>query len=227
MKVSNNLVIFIGPPGAGKGSLSQLCMHKLGWVQLSTGSLCRKHIAEKTEIGIKIDFFIKSGKLIDDKLIVSMVKDRLERYVEDDKDVILDGFPRTIDQAKSLQAMIREFVDRCAMNIVKLSASDDVIIQRLLNRYICENRNCQAVYSVNGSLKPKRVNTCNICLSNLIRRSDDEIGTIRERLRTYYQYEKQLLNFYAHAGFAIDHINVEKPLENVFNDFKQLFVEYI
>src|SRR5438105_2140053 len=96
-----NIFIFLGPPGSGKGSVSRLCIKDLGWVQLSTGNLCRKHIAKQTEIGKEIDFAIKSGKLVSDDLITNMVLEWFQKDFDDSHTVILDGYPRTIMQAQA------------------------------------------------------------------------------------------------------------------------------
>ena len=109
MNNQKNLIVFMGPPGAGKGSLSQLCVDEFGWVQLSTGFLCRKHIAAQTTIGRQIDFFIKSGKLVDDSLIVDMVEEWLAEQIDQQRGVILDGFPRSVVQAQALDEILKKF----------------------------------------------------------------------------------------------------------------------
>jgi adenylate kinase len=221
------LVIFIGPPGCGKGSLSQVCVRELGWVQLSTGYLCRKHIAQATDIGKQIDFSIKSGNLVSDELIVAMVEQWLGENIQEQKGVILDGFPRTTTQAQSLQKLVQERLKNCDVKVVQLSASDDVIIERISGRFVCENKECQAVYSVHAAsaLTPKQNNICDICASKLVRRTDDEEITIRKRLTTYYGYEQSLVNFYQRQGQQVEKINVEKPLNKVFEDFTKIIAD--
>ncbi len=227
MNRQRQLIIFIGPPGCGKGSLSQVCVQKLGWVQLSTGYLCRKHIAQKTEIGKQIDFSIKSGNLVTDELIVAMVEQWLGENVRDQGGVILDGFPRTIAQAESLQSLVQEKLQDCYVRVIQLGASDEVIMQRLLGRFVCENKDCQAVYSSHASsaLTPQKSTICDICSSKLIRRDDDEEATIRKRLSTYYGYEQSLVDFYQRHGQEVVKINVEKQLDKVFEDFTKIIAE--
>jgi len=221
------LVIFIGPPGCGKGSLSQVCVRELGWVQLSTGYLCRKHIAAQTEIGKQIDFSIKSGNLVTDELIVAMVEQWLGENVQEQEGVILDGFPRTMAQAQSLQKLVQERLKDCDVRVVQLSASDGVIIDRLSGRFVCENKECQAVYSTHAAsaLTPKEKDICDMCSGKLVRRSDDEESTIRKRLNTYYGYEQALVDFYQRQGQQVKKINVEKPLEKVFEDFTKILAD--
>lgn len=225
MNLHKEIYIFIGPPGAGKGSLSQWCMQKLGWQQLSTGALCRKHIADQTTIGKQIDFAIKSGKLIADTLITDMVTEWLIDNVGHDKTpVILDGFPRTVVQAEALDHLIKTQLTDCTLKVVKLSLPDEIIVQRLAGRLICQNKDCQAVYSVieGSDLAPKRPMICDVCSSSLVRRIDDDATAIRERLKVYHEHEQKLLDYYHNNGHKFYELDVDKPLEKVFEDFKAM-----
>lgn len=214
----------MGPPGSGKGSLSQLCVKKLGWKQLSTGNLCRKHIAEKTSIGEKIDFAIKSGKLIDDELIIEMVKQWLNESLFKVNGVILDGFPRTIVQAQYLQKLLQESFGGNKLFIAKMNVADSVVIERLAARSICQNNSCQAVYSTlnNSSLRPLDLSKCDECFFPLIRRSDDSQESIKERLIVHYKHEKTLVDFYKENGQLIYEMHVERSIEDIFRDFTNL-----
>ncbi len=224
MSISKEIIVFIGPPGSGKGSLSNLCINQFGWIQLSTGFLCRKHIAEQTEIGKQIDFFIKSGKLITDSLVIAMVDDWLITSIDNYKGVVLDGFPRTIAQAEALDIIIQKKVPSCRLHVIKLSISDDCVVERLSRRFICKNKDCQMVYSMTtqADLGPKKPNECDYCTGELVRRPDDDSAIVRERLKSYHSYEKNLLNFFVNSGKTITQINVEKPLYEVFEDFKKM-----
>ncbi len=223
MNSAKDIFIFIGPPGSGKGSLSQQCVKNFGWKQLSTGALCRKHINDQTEIGKAIDFAIKSGKLIADELVIAMVQEWLMQNVHFFNGFILDGFPRTITQACALNKLFSEKENDYKVNIVKLFISDETVVNRVTGRLVCKNSDCQTVYSnVCGELEPLNPMTCDNCMNLLIRRKDDEISTIQDRLKVYHMHEKQLLEFYEKNGFIIKSINVEKPLNQVFEDFQVL-----
>ncbi len=224
LSVQRDLFLFIGPPGSGKGTLADVCVKTLNWKQLSTGNLCRQHIAEQTDIGKQIDFAIKSGKLVSDSLIVAMVHDWFSHYLVAQHTVILDGFPRTVPQAQELAALLEKKFSAAQLQIIQLAISDEGVIQRLCNRYLCGNKECQAVYStMPGSLlAPKQGMICDMCASPLIRRKDDEEATVRERLAGYYRHEKVLLDFYKERGVAIQWLSVEKPMVDVFQDFKRL-----
>lgn len=221
---TKDLFVFFGPPGSGKGSLAQLCMQRLGWQQLSTGNLCRKHIAEKTEIGQEIDFTIKSGKLVSDNLIARMVEGWFNEYAPDQCPVILDGYPRTIIQAQALSTLLEQKLSFVQLRVVNFLISDERVIDRLNKRYICENNTCQAVYSLAGdnALAPKSNLTCNVCATGLTRRKDDEPETIRKRLSGYHEHAKSLITYYKNIDHPIIEISVDKPLNDVFVEFKNL-----
>ncbi len=214
--MKKQIVLFLGPPGAGKGSLSQLCVKRLGWQQLSTGNLCREHIAQGTELGKEIDFAIKSGKLISDTMIIGMVDEWLATSMGGHT-VIFDGFPRTVPQAESLQKLLEARGD-IALHLVRLVIPDKDLVYRLLARSICQYNSCQMVYSLHklSAHSPTIVNVCNECDSPLIRRSDDEEAAITERLRIYHEHEKGLSSFYEKVGHPVSSVEAHMPLDEVY-----------
>ena len=224
MNKLKEVYIFIGPPGSGKGSLSNLCVAHLGWRKLSTGNLCRKHIVEQTEIGKQIDFALKSGKLVSDDLITNLVDEWFEEISTQASAVILDGYPRTLAQAKSLHMYASKKLTSLKTKIVKFFVDDEVVLARLNDRYTCTNKDCQAVYSLTkkSSLAPKRSGVCDYCSFALGKRADDETRTIQERLVVYHKHEKDLLLFYKSQGYSLLEFNVNKNLDAVFSDFRQL-----
>jgi adenylate kinase len=224
-----NIFIFIGPPGSGKGSLSTICAQKLGWQQLSTGNLCRKHIANQTDIGKEIDFAIKSGKLVSDNLITDMVIEWFSQESGENCTVILDGYPRTIAQAEAFDQVLRDQFSFLKLHVVRFLLSDDTVVARLTQRYVCQNGDCQAIYSLaNGSSQvPKRAMSCDYCSFPLGRRRDDEEYVIRDRLYIYHRHEQELVAFYQKMGQLIYNVSVERPLSIVFEDFKQLVIDVL
>ena len=216
----------MGPPGSGKGSLSHLCIRHLGWQQISTGNLCRQHIREKSPLGLQIDFAIKSGKLIQDEVITEMVADWLFNNLNTASSwIILDGFPRTVNQAQSLDSMLKDKrFDGWNLNVVRMHVSDDAVLKRLQSRIICANGDCQAVYSlVDKQLAPKDGDSCTHCLQPLSRRSDDrEVAIILDRLQQYHQHEQALLSYFEQTGKRPIELSVEKPLEDVFHAFMHI-----
>jgi len=134
--------------------------------------MCRKHIAEQTQVGKAIDFAIKSGKLISDELVTSMIEQSLQEYLEKSLVIILDGYPRTVAQARQLAQLLETKFKNVRLKLVRFNVPDEVLIERLSERYICKNQNCQAVYSLlSGSQQaPKHDLTCDRCGQPLYRR---------------------------------------------------------
>lgn len=218
MSTTRKIFIFIGPPGSGKGSLADMCVKQLGWKQLSTGNLCRKHIAERTDIGKQIDLIIKSGKLISDELVTSMADEWLAEQGTD-KPVILDGYPRTVEQARLLDKLLKLKFAGSETIVVVFDIDDEVVIKRMSARLVCTNKNCQSVFSMlaDSPLSPRVSMVCDRCQSRLERRADDDPEVIRRRLVTYHQHV--LLPHYELSGARVVHINAEQPLDAAFADF--------
>lgn len=219
MKAVKDIYILIGPPGAGKGSLSQLCKKQLGWSHLSTGDLCRQHITRMTEIGKKIDQAIKAGKLIDDTLMVSMVASWIQAAGFESSGIILDGFPRTVAQAGALDALFADNDFRhVSVTVVAMKIGDDRVINRLKTRFVCQRDECQAVYS-GAALLDEKKSICTECGGQLIQRIDDQDDVIFERLKMYHYYAEDLLNYYRSSACKIIDLDVEVPLDLVFKKF--------
>lgn len=222
--MSQNIIILIGPPGGGKGSLSKLCIENLGWIQFSTGNLCREHIAKQTDIGKKIDLIIKSGKLISDSLIIDMVDEWLTNNLVSENSIIFDGYPRTLVQVKALNDLVNNKFNKTKVFIIRLLANEQTIVKRIFSRLVCSNNKCQMVYTSNAeySLSPKKMNVCDKCGHLLVQRNDDEEKAILERLSVYKKHEKEMLDYYSQIGQSVFELDAEQPIENVFVGFKNL-----
>lgn len=219
-----SIVLFMGPPGAGKGSISQLCVDRLGWMQVSLGNLCRLRAAGNSEECKQIAFFIKSGKLVPDDLILSTVRSWLEEHVHLFTVLIFDGFPRTLVQAESFQKLLQDVAQLASikLELVLLDISDEKVVQRLMSRMICSNKSCGATYStIEQSLKPEADGVCDRCGSALMVRADDTMEAIFERLRIYHEHVEKMVAFYQKQGVAIHKVNVDRPLEDIFDEIKQ------
>lgn len=217
-----NLFIFLGAPGSGKGSLSRICVERLGWTQLSTGDLCRRHISDQTEIGKKIDFAIKSGKLVADSLIADMVEDAFREMAESAKPIILDGYPRTVVQAQFLHDFLKKNDKKFCLRVIRFVISDAKLVDRLSKRLVCQNKQCQAIYTTEQEIAPSHQLICSKCGGQAARREDDKPEVVKKRLAEYGEHEQALLCFYASIDQPVVELVVDKPLNQVFEDFKRL-----
>lgn len=191
--MSMNL-IFLGPPGAGKGTQAKQVQDKYGVVQISTGDMLRAARKEGTELGTKAAEYMDSGKLVPDELVVGIVK---ERIVQDDcsDGFILDGFPRTVGQAESLDKMLEE-IERKIDHVVDLVVDDDELVGRLTARRSCEA--CGKIYHLKFS-PPPEPGKCE-CGGALIQRKDDNEETVRQRLDVYHSQTAPLQEYYENKG---------------------------
>ena len=181
-------IIFLGPPGAGKGTHAQRLMHELGIPQISTGDMLRQAMKAGTEMGLAAKRYIDAGELVPDDVVIGIVKDRLA--AEDCQNgYILDGFPRTVAQAEALDTFAR--ID-AALN---LSLPDEVSVGRLSGRRVCLK--CGATYHV-STLEGRE--DCAACGEKLVQRKDDSPETIQNRLSVYAAQTAPLIDYYAGKG---------------------------
>lgn len=214
----------MGLPGSGKGTISHMCTTKLGWMQLSTGNLCREHIQKQTELGKHIDFIIKSGKLVEDEIILEMIKQWLMEVLSSQAVVILDGFPRTMRQAHLLDEILTTLDMQIQMQIVHFDIDSEKIIDRILYRAVCTNKECQHVYSLKpaSDLAPQSHGKCDHCDASLMQRSDDTIESIRQRFDVYHQNEQDIKNYYLERGCKPSVVNTDRSVEEIFEDVKKI-----
>ncbi|MFZ2489218.1 MAG: adenylate kinase [Anaerolineae bacterium] len=190
-------VIFIGPPGAGKGTQAAMLEKELGLKQVSSGDLFRENLKNQTELGLLAKSYMDRGELVPDDVTIRMVQDRMQRP-DTAKGVILDGFPRTLEQASALDAMLASQGSRISLTPV-LTVPDDDLIARLTGRRVC--RNCGATYHI--LFNPSKVeNVCDACGGELYQRSDDSLETVRNRLYVYYKQTSPLIGYYYAQGLV-------------------------
>lgn len=190
-------IVMLGAPGSGKGTVAKMLAKKTGLPHISTGDMFREQIKKETELGKLANSYISQGQLVPDEVTIGIVKDRLS--FEDAKNgVILDGFPRTLEQAKVLDEILKEQGKEVTI-VPELVIPDQVIVERILNRATCSNKECGAIY--NTKFKPPKVEgLCDICGSTLVTRTDDNEETIKNRLEVYRQNSKDLIEFYKEKG---------------------------
>ena len=220
-------LIMLGAQGTGKGTVAGILSKETGWPQISTGDIFRANISSKTELGIKANEYISKGQLVPDEITVTMVVDRLN---EEDaaNGAILDGFPRTVEQAEKLEEILSGKGKKVDL-VINLTTPRDEIITRILNRRVCSNSKCKATYNL--TMHPSKVEgICDICGSKLVQREDDsDENAIKQRLAIYDEKTSPLIDFYTQKGVLITEEISEKinrlgkdAAEDVLNKIKEM-----
>ena len=206
-------IIFLGPPGAGKGTQAQIVCQRLGIPQVSTGDMLRAAIAAGTEMGRKAKEYMDQGQLVPDEVVIGIVKDRLADP-DCQKGYILDGFPRTVEQAAALGTFAKIDV------AINLDVPDDVLVKRLSGRRVCPL--CGAPYHVD------RLNGETVCRADgtpLIQRDDDKAETVLNRLAVYHQKTAPLIDHYREAGLLKNiggGLSLEEISEEIFRTLEAI-----
>lgn len=190
-------IIMLGPPGSGKGTQAKEIIEKYDIPQVSTGDLLREAVKNQTDLGKQAKEYMDAGKLVPDDVVVGMVKERLQ---EDDcrKGFILDGFPRTVPQAESLDKTLEE-VGTKIDKVLSIEVPDSEVVERLAGRRTCEN--CGTMYHVKFN-PPEKEGVCDKCGGKLYQRDDDNEETIRNRLQVYHDQTSPLKDYYARKGLV-------------------------
>ena len=217
------IIIMLGAPGTGKGTVAGLLQEKLGFKQVSTGDIFRKNIKEGTELGKLAETYIAKGNLVPDDVTVKVVEERLnEPDVENG--IILDGFPRTVKQAEELHKIIAE-KGKKVDKVINLTTPDEEIVERIVNRRICSNQECKAVYNLILN-PPKKDGICDKCGSELIIRKDDTEETVRARLKNYFEQTSPLVEYYEKQGNLLTEL-VSKSINKLGKDVAEEVAEIL
>ena len=207
-----NNFIFLGPPGAGKGSLAVKVAEDYKIPHISTGDIFRANIKAQTPLGVKVKAIIDSGSLVSDELTFELVKDRLAQ--DDCKNgYILDGFPRTIPQAEMLEGLVAD------VKVVNFEIQDEIVIRRLSTRRVCKA--CGANFNV-LTLPPKVEGICDKCGGELYQRDDDKQESIMHRMDVYREQTEPLINFYKNKG-KITNLDASIETDVLLGKFKEIF----
>ena len=201
------MVILLGAPGAGKGTHAKRLSSLLGIPHISTGDIFREEMEKNSELGQEVRRYVESGELVPDEVVNQIVKKRLS---QDDckKGFILDGYPRTLQQAEALEQILKE-ISLPLKKVINLVVSEEEIIRRLSGRRIC--RNCGAIFHI-VNMPPKKEGICDYCGGELYQRDDDKPEAIRHRLAVYHKQTEPLIRFYEEKGLLVN-VNCEVPLE--------------
>jgi adenylate kinase len=203
-------LIFLGPPGAGKGTLAAKTVDLLAIPHISTGAIFRSAIAAKSPLGLKVKAIIDSGKLVDDDTTIALVKERLQQ-ADAKKGYILDGFPRTIAQAEALGRFSE------VHRVVNFDIPDTSVVERLSGRRVC--RGCGANYHALFQ-KTAKEGICDACGGELYTRDDDKSEAIQKRLEVYRAQTAPLIDYYRKKGLLVD-VDARPAVDQVVAGFKQ------
>lgn len=212
------MILLLGAPGVGKGTQVRKLAHKCALAHLSTGDILREAVRAGSELGKKVGAIMKAGKLVPDELVVELVRERVSGEKQG-RDFVLDGFPRTLVQARYLS----KIAPNVSLLVVILEVHESQLLKRLTGRRSCVN--CGKIYNICFS-PPQQEGRCDACGSKLVQREDDREEAVKERLRVYCQETEPLVGFYKAQGnyFTVDG---NRDAEAVFQDLCRVFEESV
>ena len=209
-------IVFMGPPGAGKGTQAEKIVENYQIPHISTGDMFRKAIKDQTELGMEAKRYMDQGALVPDHVTIGIVKDLLSES-DCKSGFLLDGFPRTVDQAKALDEILTS-LDSKIDYVINIDVDLDILKERLTGRRIC--RSCGATYHMIFN-PPKNADVCDKCGGELYQRKDDNEETVGNRLNVYVSQTKPLLDYYSLAGNLVN-INGQQSIDLVFEEIREV-----
>jgi adenylate kinase len=209
--------IFLGAPGSGKGTWSGIVSRRLALSHLSTGDLLRQEVAENSNLGQKAKSYMDAGELVPDELILALV----DKKLGESNGFILDGYPRNLAQAKSLEDILKKN-EISLSKVIYLEVPQDELVRRITSRVVCPN--CGATYNLQ-TMPPRVAGICDICGSKLIQRKDDTEEVFRVRLDAYNKQTAPLLEYYEEKGLLYRYDNYGAQTEERTEDFLNMLTE--
>lgn len=213
-------MVLLGPPGAGKGTLAALLKENLHLTHISTGDILREEMKNNTRLGLEAKQYIENGKLVPDEVVTKLIESRLKHTIGPKDGFMLDGFPRTTQQAKDLGRILKGLKEPLDY-VLYLESTLEVIIQRLTGRRVC--RNCGALFHMRNK-PPKKAGICNNCGGPLYQRADDNEETIRTRMDEYMKNTMPIIDYYEDQG-TLRKVDADKDAEEVQAVLMQIFHE--
>jgi adenylate kinase len=210
------LIIFMGPPGAGKGTQAERIVSEFGIPHISTGDMFRAAIKEGTPLGLEAKSYMDQGKLVPDDVTIGIVRERLSKP-DTKQGALMDGFPRTVAQAEALDRMVQELGTKID-HVINLEVDRDQLLARLTGRRVCKS--CGATYHVVFN-PPAKDGICDKCGGELYQRADDTAETVATRLDVYFKQTAPLLEYYAGKG-VLRSVNGEAGIEDVYREISEI-----
>ncbi|MBU3830912.1 MAG: nucleoside monophosphate kinase [Candidatus Ureaplasma intestinipullorum] len=202
-------IILIGAPGCGKGSLSKKLLSNFNLAHISTGDLFRDAIKKDDDFANEIKSIIASGQYVPDSITNKIASDAILESLKNHSGFILDGYPRTIDQANFLNGIAN--IDY----VIYLKIDPSILIDRIISRRICPN--CGAIFNIKYNPKPIKENVCDYCDSLLMQRKDDNINVAKDRIDIYFEQTQPLIDYYVEKGKLIE-VDASKTIDEVYNE---------
>lgn len=209
------ILVLLGAPGAGKGTQAAIISQRTGLSHVASGDLFRKAAQEGTELGQLAKSYMEKGLLVPDEVTIKMILQRLD-VIDQDMGLILDGFPRTGDQAKALDKALAER-GKAVDKAIYIEVANEELLKRLGGRWIC--RQCQTPYHEINS-PPKVANKCDRCDGELYQRSDDNEATVKERLKVYFNQTAPILDYYEKEGKLVN-VDGKQEIERIAEEIIQ------
>jgi len=213
-----NIILF-GPPGAGKGTQAKKLVDFYGIPQISTGDILRANVREGTELGLAAKAYMDKGELVPDDVLIGIIKNRLD--LNDCRTgFILDGYPRTVNQADALSVILNEICKPIDV-VLNLEVPDEVLVGRISKRLMCK---CGASYHTISN-PPKKDNVCDLCGAEVFQRVDDNEEAVQTRLNVYKKQTQPLIDYYAKQGILVT-LDGTKDIDEVFENIKAVLAKF-
>jgi adenylate kinase len=192
-------IVLLGAPGAGKGTQAKKISEKFGISHVSTGDILRSELKNNTELGMKANEYMKEGKLVPDELIIEIIRKKIEKDGQE-PEFLMDGFPRTLVQAKKFDEMLAGL--GISLNkVINIDVREAELVKRLVSRRVCHE--CNSICSINN-FKSEDEAKCPVCGGSLYKRKDDDRKVIEERLKVYAELTRPLIDYYNTSGLLVD-----------------------
>lgn len=207
-------LLFLGAPGAGKGTQCKMLAEKKGLTHLSSGDLLREAVKQQTKAGLRAKEYMDGGNLVPDEVLIEMFGEVLSKP-DMKQGFILDGFPRNLAQAKSLDELLSK-LNLTLSQVINLETTDEILEERITGRRVCPNKECNSVFHIKFK-PPKTEGICDNCKTELSHRTDDKPDVVKKRLEVYREQTEPLINYYGKKGL-LKSVPGEAAPEAVFDE---------